>query len=180
VFVTFRLLAFALVTSCLRYHSVPLYFLLTVGAISLGRRRNPTNHSFVIRGVKSVLSLVDENYEDEAPFQVYWCFINCILVSVLAVFVNVDPRLLQTISLDAFNYFELDQVAIVRHPLFGVFDFNTFVVTILLTGILSQLLFFLMKHFKYAELPITEDDLSLKSLNKPKDETKSAPEPLLI
>ena len=119
---------------------------------------------------------MDEQYEYETPFQVYWCFINCTLVSVLALFVNVDPRHMQTIGLDTFNYFEFDQVAIVRHPLYDIIDFNTVVVTILLSGIFSQLLFFLMKRFKYAEIHINEENLSLNSLNKSKDETNTTAE----
>ena len=53
----FRVFSFALLTCCLRYYAIPLYILLLLGSVVLGRVRNPTNNSFVIRGIKSVLTI---------------------------------------------------------------------------------------------------------------------------
>ena len=53
----FRVFSFALITCCLRYNAIPLYIVLILGSIVLGRVRNPTNDSFVIRGMKSVLTI---------------------------------------------------------------------------------------------------------------------------
>ena len=55
----FRGLSFALIVSMLRYWSFLLYLVLILGIISLGHYFNPKDHNFVIRGVKSVLSIGD-------------------------------------------------------------------------------------------------------------------------
>ena len=53
----FRGLSFALIVSMLRYWSVLLYIVLILGSISLGGYFNREDQNFVIRGVKSVLSV---------------------------------------------------------------------------------------------------------------------------
>ena len=55
----FRSLSFALITSMLRYWSIPLYIVLILGSISLGGYKNREDQNFVTRGVKSVLSVGD-------------------------------------------------------------------------------------------------------------------------
>ena len=57
LWITFRVLSFALITSILRYWSIPLYIALVLGSISAGVFFNRKDRNFAIRGLKSVLSI---------------------------------------------------------------------------------------------------------------------------
>merc|ERR1719458_974721 len=81
----FRGLSFALIVSMLRYWSIPLYIVLILGSISLGGyfNQDQEDRNFVTRGVKSVLSIVDDrnDFKHESVFQIYWAVCNCPIVS---------------------------------------------------------------------------------------------------
>ena len=57
LWITFRVLSFALITSILRYWAIPLYIVLVLGSISAGVFFNRKDRNFAIRGLKSVLSI---------------------------------------------------------------------------------------------------------------------------
>ena len=57
LWITFRVLSFALITSILRYWAIPLYIALVLGSISAGVFFNRKDRNFAIRGLKSVLSI---------------------------------------------------------------------------------------------------------------------------
>ena len=57
LWITFRVLSFALITSILRYWAIPLYIVLVLGSISAGVFFNRKDRNFAIRGLKSVLNI---------------------------------------------------------------------------------------------------------------------------
>jgi len=152
----FRVFSFALLTCCLRYYAIPLYILLVLGSVVLGRVRNPTNDSFVIRGMKSVLTIVDENYDDETPFQLYWFGCNCTLTLLLTFFVKMKGISLRGVNL--FAALGLENLSIVQNQT----TFNVIILTIFATGVLSQILFFVMKRLKCAMPTIQEEAIELE------------------
>jgi len=149
----FRGLSFALIVSMLRYWSIPLYIVLILGSISLGGyfNQDQEDRNFVTRGVKSVLSIVDDrnDFKHESVFQIYWAVCNCLIVGLLTALVKLPDWLLKKASkegsslLDLKLKLKLDELFIVKSHWF----FTAVVCSIFATGVLSLLAhFFLMKH----------------------------------
>ena len=102
---------------------------------------------------------VDEKYENEAPFQLYWFACNCTLTLVLTLVVKV-----KSISVAGVNFYEvldLGNPSIVQDQR----AFNTIILVIFLTGVVSQILFFLMKRMKCA-MPSSPEEPSIIEVEK--------------
>ena len=84
----------------------------------------------------------DENYENETPFQLYWLACNFALTLLLTFFVMVGSDNLAGVNI--FETLSLGDLSVVQNR-------NVFIAiisTIFATGILSQIIFFVMKSIK--------------------------------
>ena len=100
---------------------------------------------------------VDENYDDETPFQLYWLACNCTLTLLLTLLVK-----LSWVSLAGINFYHvlgLGNVSIVQKES----AFIAIILTIFATGVLSQILFFLMKYMKCAMPNTLEEPIELEA-----------------
>ena len=99
---------------------------------------------------------MDENYDDETPFQLYWFACNCILTLLLTLLVQ-----LSWVSITGINFYHalgLGNVSIVQNQS----AFIAIISTIFATGVLSQILFFLMKCMKCAMPSALEEPIELE------------------
>ena len=146
----------------LRYWSVLLYIVLILGVITLSGYINRKDHNFVIRGVKSVLSIGDifiififfiadlspsvddrNDFKHESVFQIYWAACNCLIVGILTALVKLPGHLLTPMTRQVKVHLQLDELFIVKSP---SWFFTAIVCAIFATGILSLLAhFYLMK-----------------------------------
>ena len=111
---------------------------------------------------------VDECYHSEAPFQVFWFVVNFSITVVLTILIEtMRPHGFDNGKVKAFsNTLNLDpqnvlntKAVVIESRIF----FISVVSTIFLTGILSLLLFFLMKRFQCAQ-PISPQSQGVKVL----------------
>ena len=91
---------------------------------------------------------VDECYHAEAPFQVFWFVVNFSITVVLTILIKKPEVEVfgETKNLDPHNVLNVKN-AMINSEIF----FPLVVSTIFSTGILSLLLFFLMKRFQSAQ-----------------------------
>ena len=100
---------------------------------------------------------VDDFYDTEAAFQIFWFVVNSIITVVLTILIETmkaqSPNKRNVISINVFiTTLNLDPHKILKINTAVIENFFIEVITtIFLTGILSLLLFFLMKRFKCAE-----------------------------
>ena len=99
--------------------------------------------------------LANKEYKDEVTFQVYWFICNILLTLTLTFFVKMGPGFgeatnlgdLGIWNLGLYNYLELDNRFISQ----DISAFNSIVVTICSTGLVSLGTFFVWKKFEIAE-----------------------------
>ena len=99
---------------------------------------------------------VDDCYQTEAPFQIFWFVANSSIIVVLTILIKTrakdyDQR--NDLSVKLFGTslnLNLHKILNLKTAVIEYF-FKEAITTILLTGILSLLLFFLMKRFKCAQ-----------------------------
>ena len=100
---------------------------------------------------------VDDFYDTEAAFQIFWFVVNSITTVVLTILIETmkaqGPNKRNVISINVFiTTLNLDPHKILKINTAVIENFFIEVITtIFLTGILSLLLFFLMKRFKCGE-----------------------------
>ena len=99
---------------------------------------------------------VDEKYENEAPFQLYWFACNCILTLLLTLLVKLSWVSLAGIIHHTLG---LGNVSIVKNQIAVI----AIIATIFATGVLSQILFFLMKYLKCAMPSSLEEPIELEA-----------------
>ena len=93
-----------------------------------------------------LLLSVDECYHAEAPFQVFWFVVNFSITVVLTILIKKEEVVKNTLKLDLQNVLNMKAAVIDDEGFFILLASTIFV-----TGILSLLLFFLMKHFQSAQ-----------------------------
>ena len=91
-----------------------------------------------------LLLSVDECYHAEAPFQVFWFVVNFSITVVLTILIKA--KVVSTTLMKLQNFLNMKAAVIEDEPVFILV-----VSTIFSTGILSLLLFFLMKRFQSAQ-----------------------------
>ena len=107
---------------------------------------------------------VDNFYDTEAPFQIFWFAANAFITLVLTILILlIKAQKLDSLSVNVLNIslnFDPHQILnleipVIENPIF----FPTVIATIFVTGIVSLVLFFVMRHFKCAQ-PISLTDMS--------------------
>ena len=96
---------------------------------------------------------VDDCYQTEAPFQIFWFVANSSIIVVLTILIKTMRAQHTGLSVRLFNTtlnLNLHKILNLKAAVIEYF-FIEAITTIFLTGILSLLLFFLMKQFKCAE-----------------------------
>merc|ERR550532_1415201 len=79
---TFRVLSISLAIVSLPYTIIFLYPLFILGIVILGYLKASKEEGFLVRGMRSLVTTVDERYHAEKVFQIYWLVANAVLLVV--------------------------------------------------------------------------------------------------
>ena len=122
---------------------------------------------------------VDERYEEEAPFQIFWFTVNSIITLSLTFIFKMGREYFASFVLlrnsnfknNPYDLLKVDELTLLEDrsdllaKYFGI-DIQIIDITILIifsTGVFSQILFFLMKHFKCAEILVTQNKIQFET-----------------
>ena len=111
----------------------------------------------------------DERYEDEIPFQLYWCIVNFTLTGIITVYVIMGSGFLNgplslgqlgTWDFGLWDFMKFEKIFIVQNSV----AFYSTITTIFISSITSLVLFFIMKKYNVAEVEEEEHELALSDV----------------